>query len=48
VQEIAKILHVSIHTCRGSVKSILSKLDVHSQLEAVVKASREGLLPDLR
>jgi DNA-binding NarL/FixJ family response regulator len=48
VQEIAKILHLSIHTCRGSVKSILSKLDVHSQLEAVVKASREGLLPDLR
>jgi DNA-binding NarL/FixJ family response regulator len=48
VQEIAKDLHLSVHTCRGAVKAILSKLGVHSQLEAVVKASREGLLPDLR
>jgi DNA-binding NarL/FixJ family response regulator len=30
------------------VKSILSKLEVHSQLEAVIKASRQGLLPELR
>jgi DNA-binding NarL/FixJ family response regulator len=48
VQEIAKDLRISVHTCRGAVKSILRKLGVHSQLEAVVKASREGLLPNLR
>jgi DNA-binding NarL/FixJ family response regulator len=48
VQEIANLLSLSVHTCRGSVKSILSKLGVHSQLEAVIKASRQGLLPDLR
>jgi DNA-binding NarL/FixJ family response regulator len=48
VQDIAGKLHLSIHTCRGSVKAILSKMNVHSQLEAVVKASRQGLLPELR
>jgi DNA-binding NarL/FixJ family response regulator len=48
VQEIASLLSLSVHTCRGSVKSILSKLEVHSQLEAVIKASRQGLLPELR
>lgn len=41
---IAKELGVSVHTCRGYVKSILAKLDVHSQLEAVVVASRAGLI----
>lgn len=41
---IAKELGVSLHTCRGYVKSILAKLDVHSQLEAVVVATRTGLI----
>lgn len=41
---IAKELGVSLHTCRGYVKSILAKLDVHSQLEAVVAASKSGLI----
>ena len=41
---IAKELGVSLHTCRGYVKSILAKLEVHSQLEAVVVASRSGLI----
>jgi DNA-binding NarL/FixJ family response regulator len=41
---IAKQLGVSLHTCRGYVKSILAKLGVHSQLEAVVLASRAGLI----
>lgn len=41
---IAKDLGVSLHTCRGYVKSILAKLEVHSQLEAVVVASRSGLI----
>ena len=34
-------------TCRGHVKSLLLKLGAHSQLEAVVIAAREGLLPEL-
>jgi len=46
-QTIASRLGVSVHTSRGHVKSILSKLDCHSQLEAVVTALRRGLLPEL-
>ncbi|MGA8016499.1 MAG: response regulator transcription factor [Candidatus Dormiibacterota bacterium] len=42
-QAIARQLGISLHTCRGHVKSILAKLDAHSQLQAVVKASRLGL-----
>lgn len=41
---IARELGVSLYTCRGYVKSVLAKLDVHSQLEAVVVASRSGLI----
>jgi DNA-binding NarL/FixJ family response regulator len=41
---ISKELGVSLHTCRGYVKSILAKLDAHSQLEAVVVATRYGLI----
>jgi len=46
-RSIARQLGISIHTCRGHVKRLLAKLDAHSQLEAVVKASQLGLLPDL-
>ena len=46
-QAIASRLGISVHTCRGHVKSLLLKLGAHSQLEAVVIAAREGLLPDL-
>jgi DNA-binding NarL/FixJ family response regulator len=46
-QTIAVRLGVSVHTARGHVKSILSKLECHSQLEAVVTAIRRGLLPEL-
>lgn len=35
---------ISLHTCRGHVKSILAKLDAHSQLEAVTKALQRGLI----
>jgi len=45
-QTIARRLGISVHTCRGHVKSILGKLEAHSQLEAVVKAMRWGLVPD--
>jgi DNA-binding NarL/FixJ family response regulator len=41
---IARELTISLHTCRGYVKSTLAKLDCHSQLEAVVMARRLGLL----
>jgi DNA-binding NarL/FixJ family response regulator len=44
---IAKALSLSVHTARGHVKSILSKLGVHSQLEAVVVAMKAGLLKNL-
>jgi DNA-binding NarL/FixJ family response regulator len=40
----ARTLGISTHTCRGYVKSILAKLDAHSQLEAVAAATRLGLL----
>jgi DNA-binding NarL/FixJ family response regulator len=42
---IARQLSISLHTCRGYVKSMLAKLDCHSQLEAVVTAGRLGMLP---
>lgn len=41
---IAKELGVSLYTCRGYIKNVLAKLEVHSQLEAVVVASRTGLI----
>jgi DNA-binding NarL/FixJ family response regulator len=44
---IAKDLGISIHTCRGYQKTILAKLDAHSQLEAVVVAARRGLIAPL-
>jgi DNA-binding NarL/FixJ family response regulator len=43
-RSIARDLGISLHTCRGHVKSVLSKLGVHSQLEAVVVATRTGLI----
>ena len=44
VTTIAHELQISSHTCRGHVKSVLSKLGAHSQLEAVVVAVRIGLI----
>ena len=46
-QAIASRLGISVHTCRGHVKSVLLKLGAHSQLGAVVIAAREGLLTEL-
>jgi DNA-binding NarL/FixJ family response regulator len=40
----AHTLGISTSTCRGYTKSILAKLGAHSQLEAVVTATRQGLL----
>jgi len=44
VASIAHELRISSHTGRGHVKSVLSKLGAHSQLEAVVIAVRMGLV----
>jgi DNA-binding NarL/FixJ family response regulator len=41
---IAKDLGISVNTCRFYVKSLLVKLDAHSQLEAVVIATKRGLV----
>jgi len=41
---IAKRLTIQLSTCRGHIKSILRKLGAHSQLEAVVTATREGII----
>jgi DNA-binding NarL/FixJ family response regulator len=41
---IADSLVVSLHTVRGHIKNIMMKLGAHTQLEAVVVASRAGLV----
>jgi len=43
-QTIARLLGITVLTCRGHIKKIHSKLGVHSQLEAVVTAMRMGIL----
>jgi DNA-binding NarL/FixJ family response regulator len=43
-QDIAPRLHISVNTCRGYVNSIRAKLGVRTQLEAVIKAQRLGLI----
>ncbi len=44
VKAMARVLGISLQTCRGYVKSLHTKLGVRSQLEAVVKAQQLGLL----
>jgi len=41
---IAEQLVLSLYTARGHVKNIMMKLGAHSQLEAVVVATKSGLL----
>jgi len=41
---ISKDLGISVNTCRGHLKNLLLKLGAHSQLEAVVIATRHGLV----
>ena len=43
---IAKLLQISKATTRNHIQQILSKLDVHTRLEAVCAAWRAGLIPD--
>lgn len=42
--DISRRLHLSIHTIRSHIRSILQKLGAQSQLEAVVKAADAGLI----
>jgi DNA-binding CsgD family transcriptional regulator len=44
LQRIARTLGITWNTARTYVKRILLKLDVHSQLQAVAKAGRLGML----
>lgn len=44
-QEVADQLGISKNTSRGYIKSLLWKLDAHTQLEAVAIARRQGLVP---
>ncbi len=44
VKAIARVLGITLETCRGYVKSLHAKLGVSSQLEAVIKAQQLGLL----
>ncbi|MBS2936367.1 response regulator transcription factor [Nocardioides sp. J2M5] len=45
VRSISRELNISVHTCRGYVKSLLHKLHAHSQLEAVAAARSAGIVP---
>jgi DNA-binding NarL/FixJ family response regulator len=44
VKAIARVLGITQETCRGYVKALHVKLDARSQLEAVLRAQRLGLL----
>jgi DNA-binding NarL/FixJ family response regulator len=44
-QEIAHLQGVSMHTVQAHIKSLYSKLAVHSKMEAVFEATRMGMLP---
>jgi len=43
-RSIARVLGISLHTCRSYLKAVHAKLGVNSQLEAVIKAKRLGLI----
>lgn len=42
---IAERLVLSVYTVRGHVKNVMMKLGAHTQLEAVVVATKSGVLP---
>jgi DNA-binding NarL/FixJ family response regulator len=46
MKDLAGLLGITLETCRGYVKIVLSKLGARSQLQAVVIAYRKGLLND--
>jgi len=44
-KSIAKVMGISVHTCRGYIKSVYAKLQVSSRIEAVNRARQLELLP---
>jgi DNA-binding CsgD family transcriptional regulator len=44
-KRIARILGITVGTCRGYIKLLYGKLCVNSQLEAVIKGQKLGLIP---
>ena len=42
--EIGKILHISSHTVKAHISSILEKLCVQDRIQAAVKATKENLI----
>jgi DNA-binding NarL/FixJ family response regulator len=48
VKAIARVLGITLETCRGYVKSLHAKLGVRSQLEAVIRAQELQLLGSSR
>jgi DNA-binding NarL/FixJ family response regulator len=46
--EIADSKNLSVHTVQTHIKSLYGKLEVHSKMEAVLEATRMGLLPRQR
>ncbi|MGZ3675772.1 MAG: response regulator transcription factor [Ktedonobacterales bacterium] len=44
-REVAERLHLSPNTIRSHLQNLMTKLDVHSSLEAIALARRAGLLP---
>ena len=44
VSGMARALGLSVHTCRGYMKTLYTKMGVRTQLEAVIKASQLGIL----
>ncbi len=46
--EIADLKNLSVHTIQTHIKSLYGKLEVHSKMEAVLEATRMGLLPQQR
>jgi len=44
VAGMARALGLSVHTCRGYMKTLYTKMGVRTQLEAVIKANQLGML----
>jgi DNA-binding NarL/FixJ family response regulator len=47
-RDVADRLGISVNTVHRHVQSVLEKLDAHSKLQAVILASRAGLLDPTR